>query len=153
MLKIFKSKKFWFWTFVVLAILVLLWYFTYYLANRGNKVIYQDATRRIYLTSLKEYKPGRMLWRMVYEDMKTGKRDYIMGNSKKGFPEKKMAQIVLNTIDQGHKKSFDQVQSAGVMITPAKTDIHTNLVSKKSISDFLPDQNEIMKDLENAFTI
>src|SRR6476469_1152644 len=138
MINIFKSKKFWFWTFAILIILVLLWYFTYYLANGANKVIYQDSTRRIYLTSRKEYKPGRDLWRMVYEDMKTGKRSYVMGNSKKGFPEKKMAEILINTIDQGKQRSFDQVQGAGVMITVAKTDIHTNLVSKKTVSDFLP---------------
>lgn len=76
-----------------------------------------------------------------------------MGNSKKGFPEKKMATIVLNTVDKGQKKSFDLVQGAGVLITESKTDVHTNLIEKKSISDFIPDQAEIMKDLEKSFSL
>jgi hypothetical protein len=141
--KIFKSKKFWFWVFIILFVLVLLYYFTYVLANKQGKIIYQDTTRRIYLNLKKEYKPGREMWRMVYEDQKTGKRFFIMGNSVKGFSEKKMAKIVLNTIDQGKNRSFDQVQSAGIVIKEAKTDVHSNLISKKTVGDFLPDESEI----------
>lgn len=137
--------------FFVVLLLVLLYFFTYYLSGKNSKVIYQDATRRIYLISRKGYqgRPDREMWNMVHEDMKTGHRVYITGNTPKSFPNKKMAEIVLNTIDQGKKSSFDSVQRVGVTITAAKTDIHSNLISKKSFSDFLPDD----KDLKTVFPV
>jgi hypothetical protein len=149
--KIFRSKKFWFWFFVILIILVLLYYFTYVLASKNGKVIYQDSTRRIYLTERKSYqgRPDREMWKMVYEDQKDGKRKYILGNSPKGFSDKKMSQIILNTIDQGKTKSFDQVQRVGITMNDAKTDIHSNLIPKKSLSDFIPDE----KDFQTIFPV
>jgi hypothetical protein len=145
MLKIFKSKKFWFWFFVILIILVVLYYFTYVLATKGNRVIYQDSTRRIYLIDRKGYNgpKDREMWRLVYEDQKDGKRKFITGNTPKGFAEKKMATIILNTIDQGKMSSFDQVQRVGVSIKDSKTDIHSNLIGKKSFSDFLPSDDDL----------
>lgn len=148
--KISKRKRFWVWLFVIILILVLLYFFTYYLSGKNNKVIYQDATRRIYLIERKDYgKPGREMWNLVYEDIKTNQRHYILGNSKKGFPNKKMAQIILNTVDKGRKASFDTVQGAGVTLTQSKTDIHTNLIEKKSFADFFPDE----KDLKTIFPV
>lgn len=146
-----KKKKILVWIFVILLILVLLYFFTYYLAGKNNKVIYQDATRRIYLIERKGYqgRPDREMWNMVYEDMKTGQRTYITGNTRKGFPNKKMAEIVLNTIDQGKKSSFDSVQRVGVTITAAKTDIHSNLIDKKSLMDLWPDD----KDFKTVFPV
>lgn len=136
-----RKKKVWVYVLMILLLIVVIYYFTYYLAQRNNKVIYQDSTRRIYLVSRKGYpaRPDREMWNMVYEDMKTGVRTYITGNSKKGFSSKKMAEIVINTVDQGKLSSFDSVQRAGVTMAKAKTDIHTNLVQKKSIMDFFPE--------------
>lgn len=140
-----RKKRF----FIILAVLLLLalliYFYTYFFTKKGERVIYQDATRRIYLTEKKEYiqKPSnkkREMWRMVYEDNKSGNRFFVMGNSVKGFPEKKMAQIVINTVDQNKMKSFDLVQSAGVTIAKGKTDIHSNLNEKKDVVDFSLDE-------------
>jgi len=149
--ELLKSKKFWFWFFVILIILVLLYYFTYVLASKNGKVIYQDSTRRIYLIKRNSYqgRPDREMWKMVYEDQKDGRRKHVLGNSPKGFSDKKMAQIVLNTIDQGKMKSFDSVQTVGVTINDAKTDLHSNLIGKKSLSDLMPNE----KDFETVFPI
>ncbi len=134
-----KYKKLYMGLALLILLALLIYFFTYFFANKNNKVIYQDAQRRIYLTSKKEYKKGREMWRMVYEDQKTGNRWFVLGNSKKGFSDKAMAKIVINTIDQGKSKSFDQVESAGVTMAKATTDIHSNLIDKKEIGDFFPD--------------
>lgn len=141
-----RRKKIIFVIILILLLLALLYYFTYYLANKNQKVIYQDSTRRIYLNSKKEYKPGRFMWRMVYEDLKNNKRFFVLGNSLKNFPDKKMAEILLNTIDQGKARSYDTVQQAGVLIKEAKTDGNANLIPKKGLSDFIDAQ-----DFENIF--
>lgn len=134
-----KKKLFTIIALVLLLVLVL-YFYTYFFANKTNKVIYQDSLRRIYLNEKKEYRKngqlsGRLMWKMVYEDMKTGQRWFVAGNSKKGFTDKKMAKILLNTVDQGKLKSFDHVEGAGVTLALAKSDVHSNLISKKGVSD------------------
>lgn len=134
-----KNKK----LLIALALLILLalliYFYTYFFSEDNKKVIYQDAQRRIYLNQKKEYKPGRLMWRMVYEDQKSGNRMFVLGNSLKGFSDKKMAQIVLNTIDKGKYKSFDQVEQVGITMKAAKTDIHSNLIAKKDVSEMFPE--------------
>lgn len=133
-----KYKKLYLGLALLLLLVLLIYFFTYFFANKNKKVIYQDTQRRIYLTEKKEYKKGREMWRMVYEDQKTGNRFFILGNSKKGFSDKAMAKIVINTIDQGKTKSFDQVEGAGITMRKATTDIHSNLIDKKGIGDLFP---------------
>lgn len=130
--------------FVLLAFLLLLailiYFFTYFFAKKNNKVIYEKDGRRIYLIERRAYgNKGREMWRMVLENRKTGKRMFILGNSRKGYPENKMARIVINTIDQGQVKSFDNVESAGVTMRDAKTDIHSNTIEKKGPGDIFKD--------------
>ncbi len=141
--KIFNKRNLFLLLGLLLLLALLIYFYTYYFSNGSNKVIYQDAQRRIYLNEKKEYKKGREMWRMVYEDQKTGDRYFVLGNSKKGFSNDKMAKVVLNTLDQGKMSSFDQVQGAGVTIKKAKTDVHSNLVGKKDIGEFFPDFDEI----------
>jgi hypothetical protein len=125
--------------FFILALLILiavfLYFYTYVFAKDSKKIIYEEGQRRIYLLEKKEYKKGREMWRMVLEDQKTGQRFFILGNSKKGYDNKKMAEIVINTVDQQKLKSFDQVQGAGITMRVAKTDLHSNLIEKNKISD------------------
>lgn len=75
------------------------------------------------------------MWRMVYEDQKTGNRWFVMGNSNKGFPDSKMAKIVLNTVEKGQRRSFDLVERAGVTLKAATTDVHSNLIDKRGLDD------------------
>jgi hypothetical protein len=139
-----RARKVFFAVLALLIIGVLLWFYTYVFTRKSNKVIYQDASRRVYLTNRREYKPGREMWDMTYEDRKTGARYYIMANSKKGYSEKEMVRRVLNTFENGlptasgGKKSFDSVDRTGVTITLAKSDIHSNLVPQKDIGDLIP---------------
>lgn len=128
--------------YIALAILLLLalliYFYTYFFAKKNNKVIYEKDGKRIYLIERKPYgAKGREYWKMVLEDKTTGGRTFIMGNTKKGYPEKKMAAIIINTVNQGKKASFDQVESVGVTMRPAKTDIHSNLVEKKGKDEIL----------------
>lgn len=126
-----KYRKLYIGLAILLLLVLLIYFYTYFFANKNNKVIYQDTARRIYLTEKKAYgNKGREMWRMVYEDQKTGKRFFVLGNSKKGYSEKKMVKILLNTIDQKQTKSFDQVESVGVTMKEAKSDIHSNNVKK-----------------------
>lgn len=145
-LEFLKKRKFWLWALVVLILVLLLIYFySYFFAKKHNKVIFQDEQRRIYLIEKKGYngRKDREMWRMVYEDQKTGLRTFITGNAPKGFSEKKMSEIVINTIEKGKKASFDQVQRVGVTLAAAKTDVHSNLIDKKSFSDFVPEFPEL----------
>lgn len=145
-----KKRRIWVWIFVLLVILLLLYFYTYFFANKNGKVIYQDSTRRLYLIKRGPYgKPDREMWRMVYEDMKGGGRWFITGNSRKGYPNKKMAERVLNTVDQGKTKSYDAVDSVGLTIIPVKTDVHSNLIDKKGLGDFWPDE----KEFDNLFPV
>lgn len=141
--KIFKNKKLWIGLALLLLLGLALYFYTYFFSADSEKVIYQDAQRRIYLVNKKNYaRPDRELWNMVYEDQKTGNRWFILGNSKKGYPNKKMAQIVLNTVDKGQMKSFDLVQGAGVTLRKSTTDIHSNIIDKKTPSDVWNDMEK-----------
>lgn len=131
-----KYKKLWYALAILLLLALLFYFYTTFFSNKHDKVIYQDAHRRIYLNEKKEYKKGREMWRMVYEDQKTGTRYFVMANSPKGFSNSKMTKIVLNTIDKGQMKSFDLVERVGVTIVKGKTDIHSNLIGKKDLVDF-----------------
>lgn len=137
-----KTKKILIWVGILLLVALLIYFLTYFLAKKNNKVIYQKDNKRIYLNDKKEYKPGRIMWRMVYEDKASGNRIFILGNSKKGFSDKKMAAIVMNTLEKGKMRSFDSVESAGVTMRDAKTDMHSNLVEKKNPLSFLPEMGE-----------
>jgi flagellar basal body-associated protein FliL len=139
-----KHRKLFIFLAVLILLALLLYFYTYFFTEKTGKVIYQDAARRIYLTEKGPYKKQgnanakeRELWRMVYEDKKTGNRWFVLGNSPVGFPAKDMARIVLNTMDQSRGASFDQVARVGVTIRKANTDIHSNLVDKKDAGDVL----------------
>jgi len=125
--------------FILIALLILvglfIYFYTYIFAKDERKIIYEQGQRRIYLLDKKEYKKGREMWRMVLEDQKTGSRFFILGNSRKGFENKKMSEIVINTVDQGKMKSFDHVQGAGITMRVAKTDIHSNMIEKSKLSE------------------
>lgn len=141
MLKTFqKHRKIWIAVGIVLLLALLLWFYTYYFAKSSQKVIYQDAQRRIYLTKKGKYKSknseDREMWRMVYEDIKTGNRHFVMANVRKGTPEAKVVKRVLNTFEQGKTRTFDNVESIGISAFEAKTDVHSNLIDKKDFSDF-----------------
>lgn len=143
-----KKKNTFFIVLGLLLLLVLIFYFyTYFFAAENKKVIYEDPQRRIYLNERKVYgTKGREMWRMVYEDMKSGQRYFVLGNSKKGLKEKEMAKVIINTVDQGKTKSFDQVNSIGVTMKSAKTDIHSNLIAKKGASDIGEDLEDMLPD-------
>lgn len=134
------KKQVFIWIAILLLLALVIYFFTYFFAQKNNKVIYEKDGKRIYLTERKVYgTKGREMWRMVLEDKTTGKRIYVLGNSKKNFPEKKMAAIVINTITKGQMRSFDQVESCGVTMREAKTDIHSNMVENKNTLDTLKD--------------
>lgn len=138
-----KKKTFWFWLAVLILFALLIYFFTYFFAKDHKKVIYEKNQRRIYLLERKKYgNKDREMWRMVYEDMKTGNRSFVLGNSPKGFSEDKMAAIVINTIEQGKTKSFDQVERTGITMRAAKTDIHSNMIDKKGLGDIFGDMTK-----------
>lgn len=142
--KIFNKRNLVLLLVVLLLIALLVYFYTYFFSKDSGKVIYQDAQRRIYLNEKKLYgKKDREMWRMVYEDQKTGNRFFVLGNSPKGYPNAKMAKIILNTIDQGKMKSFDLVERVGITMKEGKTDIHSNLVEKKSVDGYFPDMSEL----------
>ena len=142
------KKQIFIWIGILILIALLIYFFTYFFAKKNNKVIYEKDGKRIYLIERKPYgNKGREMWRMVYENKTTGARTFVLGNSKKGFPEKKMATIIINTVDQGKKASFDQVESVGVTMRPAKTDIHSNLVDKKEGSEIMDGFNGMSFDM------
>lgn len=141
MLDFFKNKSLWFWLAILLLLALLLYFYTYFFSKNNPKVIYQDAQRRIYLTRKGPYKgqkgADREMWRMVYEDLKTGQRWFVIANTKKGTSEKKVVKRILNTVEQGKTRTFDNVESIGVSMYDAKTDVHSNITDKKDISDFI----------------
>ena len=132
-----KNKKILLGVLLVIFIIALIYFYTYFFAKKHGRVIYEDDTRRIYLTEIKQYdkRKDREMWRMVYEDRKTNKRYFILGNAKKGYSESEMCKRILNTIDQDKMSSYDQVDGVGVTIRKANTDIHSNLISKKGLED------------------
>ncbi len=135
-----RTKKILLALFFVLLLILVIYLYTYYFAKDSKKVIFQDSNRRIYLIKKTIYSQKgsgakREMWRMVYEDRTTGNRFFVFGNTPKGYKESKMSKIVLNTIDQGKTKSFDQVDTVGINIKKASTDIHSNLIDKKDPSD------------------
>lgn len=137
-----RNKKILIGFAILVVLIIIFYYYTYVFANKNDKVIYQDASRRIYLIERKKYdanKPNREMWRMVYEDKKTGNRFFVLGNAPVKYKEKNMADRILNTIDKGKFKSYDQVDTVGLTISKANTDVHSNLVDKKGselITDF-----------------
>jgi len=132
-IKTSKYKKLWYALAILLLLALLFYFYTTFFSKKHDKVIYEDVHRRIYLNEKKEYKKGREMWRLVYEDQKTGTRYFVMGNSPKGFSNAKMSRIILNTIDKGQLKSFDQVERVGITMKKANTDIHSNLIGKKEL--------------------
>lgn len=149
MTKARKKQLFIFLAFLIL-IAILFYFYTYFFANKHKKVIYQDAQRRIYLIEKKEYKKGREMWRMVYEDQKTGNRFFVLGNTRKNYSEKNMSKRVLNTIEQGQMKSYDQVDSVGLTMRKANTDIHSNLIEKNNF-DVFGDLDKDFNELSTSF--
>lgn len=137
--------------FLILGILLLIalvfYFYTYVFAKNQATVIYEKGQRRIYLLDKKEYKKGREMWRMVLEDQKDGQRFFILGNSKKGFDNKQMADLIINTVDQSKMKSFDQVKGAGITMRIAKTDIHTNMIEKSGWKDIIKNFEGLSIDL------
>lgn len=139
-----RSDLFWF-ILILILIVVLLYLFTYYFNTGDKRVIYEGQGKRIYLTKKIKYKNGRIMYNLVLEEKSTGERYFILANTKEKFPEKMLADRILNTYNKGRMKSYDAVESVGITIKKVSSDIHSNLVGTKKPGDVL---NELKNNLE-----
>ncbi|GAB4451202.1 MAG: hypothetical protein OHK0036_11300 [Bacteroidia bacterium] len=138
-----NKRKLFLFILLIVVVVLMIYLFTYFLNKEDNRVIYEGQGKRIYLTKKLQYKDGRVMYNLVLEEKATGERFFVLANTPKNFKEKYLADRILNTYNQGRMKSYDAVERVGLTIKKINSDIHSNLVQKKSSNDVLNDLKKV----------